>query len=60
MLDIAAKIFDARLLNYVRKISSCEFWVMRKAIHDHDEQSCNESPVTKFEKVHVGSIKSNT
>ena len=56
MVDIAAKNFDARLLYYARKISSCEFWVMRKAIHDNEGGSSNDSPVTKFDNVHVVSI----
>ena len=56
MVDIAAKNFDSRLLYYVRKISSFEYWVMRKTIHDDTEGSCNASPVTKFDKVHVVSI----
>ena len=56
MLDIAAKNFDARLLYYARKISSCEFWVTRKSIHDHHDTENQKSPVTKFDKVHVVSI----
>ena len=56
MLDIAAKNFDARLLYYARKISSCEFWVTRKSIHDHHDEENQIIPVTKFDKVHVVSI----
>ena len=56
MLDIAAKNFDARLLYYARKISSCEFWVTRKSIHDHHDEENQIIPVTQFDKVHVVSI----